>query len=91
MKSKTTKRQAQYIHAKKRALKRYGITFNKDMLKCIKDQIRTGDAILVQDKTNRLKIYIANISERKIPILWDAERLMVVTFLPKNLKEGDVI
>lgn len=79
-----TKKQNQRFHARKRAMERYGISYNKDILSQIISMIANNETKLLEKKSLRLSIREAMLGNKCIRFVYDRERKEIVTFLPSD-------
>lgn len=86
-----TKKQAQQIHAKRRALERYELKLNRFDMKEIRRIIHAGKAFKINDETNRIRSYYLEYKEKWIKIIFDRSRQTVVTFLPISNNEIELL
>ncbi|NMB91712.1 hypothetical protein GYA37_02600 [candidate division WWE3 bacterium] len=92
-KKRLSKKQSQKIHAKKRAVERYGVSFNsKDILQLVK-AIQNEKAEFVEKISNRqtkFKVFVPEELKNKCPkhsevlVIYDKKRKEIVTFLPPS-------
>ena len=81
------KRQAQIIHAKRRALERCGSVIGERRLMEIVKEIQQGKAKFIRRSSNRVSIWEVAVqpgSERRYHAVYDNKRKTIVTFLPIN-------
>ena len=78
---------SQRIHAKKRALQRYGVQLTTAQIFDLIDQIKSRDAILVAKQTLRVKVYLVTHGDRYMVAVYDRKRKEIITFLPHDSVE----
>lgn len=79
---KENKSDAQYLHAKKRAMERYGLDYTKEIEKRFVGKIHRGEAHYMGKQSNRVTYYIINHEEYGYAVVYDKLRKTIVTFLP---------
>lgn len=83
-----SKKQGQHVHAKKRALERYGLSYNRIVRKEIIKQIQNRqNARFLEKKTNRIVIWLVRHNEIEYKIAYDKHRKNIASFLPLEAKE----
>lgn len=80
-KRKADKGKAELQHAKNRLFQRYGIVLTKDRKRKLWEDIRKGRYTFLYKQSNRVFVYEVRISGRSIPMVYDKQRKMPVTFL----------
>lgn len=83
-----SKAKQQANHARLRAWQRYGIRFTHQTAADLTAQIRSGKARFLERQSNRVTKFEVEVNGAWIPVIYDATRKQVVTFLPK---EGEPI
>lgn len=79
-----TKKIAQKIHSKTRALERYGVKLtNKDLWK-IGRKIRDGDSKLVEKLTTSRSLHEVEYNSHLFLVCYDKVRHNICSFLPKG-------
>ena len=77
-----TKKQAQQVHARRRAYERYGLTLTKKKrLRAIAD-IQAGRATLVEKQSLARSVWQVQIDNRPVTVVYDRTRKTLVTVLP---------
>lgn len=79
-KKKTTQRK----HFQKRMLERFGITISKDRCQQIIQGIQSCKYQLLEVQSLRVKKYLVDIDGINVEVIYDKQRKMLVTALPKN-------
>ena len=87
-KKKGSKKDAQKLHAKHRALERYGITLNKTIFRTWIEQIQTGAAKFLERQSNRVSVFEVSYEDKAIPVVYDRLRKTIVTTLPIEYYES---
>lgn len=86
-KKQMSKRSSLAIHSRRRASERYGLNLSKlDLLKIV-DLILGKSATFVRKHTNRVSEWEVVYFGKKLRLLYDYRRRMVVTFLPDYRSE----
>lgn len=77
-KSKNAKREAEKLHAARRALQRFGITVNlHDLVRKIQNQ----EAHFVSRQSLRVSLWRIEIEGKEVVMAYDRKRKMIITFL----------
>jgi hypothetical protein len=79
-----TKRSSLISHSKRRASERYGLNLSRLDLLRIVDLILGKSATFVRRHTNRVSEWEVIYSGKRLRLLYDCRRKMVVTFLPDS-------
>ena len=82
-----SKKKAQNIHAKRRAIERYGLSLNKFALKEMVRQIQSGKAQFLERSSIRVTKWLVKHEGQMIPVVYDNKSHTVVTFLPDDARE----
>ena len=86
-KERMTKRSSLIAHSKRRASERYGLSLSKlDLLKIV-DLILGKAATFVRRHTRRVSEWEVEYLGKRLRLLYDHRRRMVVTFLPDHRSE----
>lgn len=83
------KAHAQNMHAKKRALERYGIDLNRHKRQEIINKIQDGIAILVRKQSHRIFIFSLKFEGQEVVVVYDRLRKTLASFLPLEAKLED--
>ncbi len=83
-----SKASAQYLHAKKRASERYGITLTKDSYRVLCKMIQDGQGKCLGKQSNRLTVWKLQLAEFPVNVVYDKERHTIVTFLPPGITDA---
>jgi hypothetical protein len=75
------KKEAQGIHAKRRAYERYDIALANKDLKIIVKRIQNGNAIFIRRQSLRITIWATSICNTVVKVAYDRIRKQIVTFL----------
>lgn len=93
-----SKRASQLIHAKRRLLERYGMVLTRPLRESLLRDIRGGRACFLGRQSNRVSVWEAELQERKVTVVYDSLRHMLVTFLApgmswwtRDIGDGDVL
>lgn len=81
---------AQRIHAKRRALERYGLTLNRIRYNEFVDMIKRHASVFIVDQSQRRSIHLLVVKEGRFLVAYDSLRGNITTFLPPILIE-DVV
>lgn len=76
------KREAQRVHAKRRAAERYGLILNRSDLREIVLAIQRQQATFLFKESNRLTHYALDFQGKRVVVVYDKQRKTIVTFLP---------
>jgi hypothetical protein len=91
------KASAQYLHAKRRAMERYGIILDKDSYLALCRDIQEGRGECLGKQSNRLTVWrisaeAFNIEKGRHPVkanvVYDKTRHRIVTFLPRDITDA---
>lgn len=88
-----TKASAQYLHAKKRALERYGIELTKDRYRALCQDIRLGAGTCLGRQSLRVSVWRITVFMQEKPsvicnVVYDTSRGTIVTFLPPGITDA---
>lgn len=89
--SRNKKKTAQMRHAQRRACERYDIELTKEVHDFFIRAIRSKDltkAVKLWQQSIRVAIYKVRFETRWIPVVYDKQRVQIVTFLPIEALEG---
>ena len=81
-----TKKKSENLHAKKRALERYNLTFTKAIRNHFKEQIQLNKGTFVSKQSRRVSLWDVDYSGETYRVVYDKQRHNIVTFLPKEPK-----
>ena len=81
-KPRITKADTQRAHAGRRALERFGIMFGPISQKEAIRQIQSGEAQFLHRTSNRVSVWIVDIQNKKLEVVYDKQRKTIVTILP---------
>lgn len=73
---------AHTIHAKRRAMERYGLDLNKKMREDIKKLIKTGSAKKIEQQSNSRVLYEVEVDDAIIRLIYSRTTHKIVTLLP---------
>lgn len=76
------KKLAERAHAKKRALERFSISYNKEVRREIISTIKAGAAILLRKQSNRVSLWKVQVAGQDCKVAYDKHRKEIITFLP---------
>lgn len=82
-KERLTKKEAQVIHAKRRALERYGLHANAAVRRELVSKIRNQEAELLERQSLRVGKYKLEHDGEEYTVIYDRKRKTIVTFLPR--------
>jgi len=74
----SSKTHAQMVHSRRRAAQRLGVGVPSSRLKQLAQMIRSGDAVFIEKKTNRIKIWEVD----GIRVAYDKTRGTIASVLP---------
>ncbi len=77
-----TKKRAQREHARKRAMERYGLHYNRHVHREFCDLLAKSKTTKLKDISNRLVMYLVIFSDVCYRILYDKHTKEIATFLP---------
>jgi hypothetical protein len=78
------KAQCQVIHAKRRALERYGLSLNRKSYGELVKIIQSGKALFLERQSNRISIFSLTYQEKQLKCVYDSHRHKIVTLLPNE-------
>ncbi len=81
MKHRNSKRYAQVIHARNRAMSRLGLNFNKEARHDLINRIQDGELQFLYKQSNRVKCFRWEYEGKPVDVLYDSIRHTVITFL----------
>ncbi|HEX7277887.1 MAG TPA: hypothetical protein VF244_10975 [Acidimicrobiales bacterium] len=84
MRRRTTKRDAERLHARIRARERYGIELGEASRSAIIRSIQTGTSTIVERQTNRVSVHDVDLDGQVVRVVYDRARKELVTFLPRS-------
>lgn len=84
---KLTKKQSEAIHAKLRAIERYGVSLNNRDLEIIVGRIKNGNSKTIEKQSNRVSVHKVEYQGVEMIAVYDKHRKMIITFLPKEDEE----
>lgn len=76
-----SKRAAQFEHARKRAMIRYGLRLTKEMHDTIVSKIHMTGSTLVERQSNRISVHDVKVDGELYRVVYDSNRKVLVTFL----------
>lgn len=79
-----SKKQNQYLHAKRRFKERFGISLQHNRLQRIVRDIQEGRSVVVEVQSNRLTVHKIVIDDTTVCVVYDKHRKNIVTVLPPN-------
>jgi hypothetical protein len=82
------KSQGERIHAKKRALERYGLVLTTADLRVLVSQIQSNGAKLVEDQSLRVGVFMLTAREKEVLVAYDRKRKEIITFLDMKWKDN---
>lgn len=82
-KNKYTKKDAERLHARKRASERYGIELNSKLRSNAVDQIQKGTAQFLCRESHRVTVWNVSINDILARVVYDSQRHEIITFLPQ--------
>jgi len=82
-----SKKNSQRIHARKRALGRYGINFGPRRRSKLIRKILEGEAVFLNKISNRVKAFAVYYEDTWYPVVYDRKTEEIVTFLPSEYLE----
>ena len=84
-----TKKKSQTIHARRRALERYGIIVGPKAIKEIVNTIqrKRGGAEFVKRRTSRITIFDVPFRGKRVRVVYDSQRKNIVSFLSLKKKK----
>lgn len=70
------------MHAKRRALERYGITLNRHDMRALVELIQSGRTEFVEHQSHRVSVHRVPLGTQMARVVYDRQRQTIVTFLP---------
>lgn len=87
-----SKSKGMMIHARRRAMERYGFNVGEDsqnkIVKCIQEG-NPNEVKFMEKMSNRVSAYKVLHREVWMNLLYDRQRKQIITFLPKVLRENE--
>lgn len=80
------KKTSERVHAKRRALERYGLVLTKDIRNDIRGKIKRNDGTFIRRTSRRVSIWEVELSGDKYVVAYDTQRKEIVTFLTGDMK-----
>ena len=77
-----SKKQSEIVHARRRALMRYGLNCGPRTRENLVRIIREGEGIFLSKKSNRVSAFAVFYENVWYPVVYDRNRKEIVTFLP---------
>lgn len=84
------KKRALRIHAKRRALDRYGVALNRFQLKDLVDCIKEGNGRYIKHHSKRVSEWELKYEGKTFRVLYDTSRHEIITFLPLRVKKEKI-
>jgi hypothetical protein len=85
-----TKREAQRVHAKRRAAERYGITLNHALHTELIAAIQTGRATFVRRQSHRVSLFDVTLPTGVTArVVYDRHRKALITVLPPEARDAE--
>ena len=84
---KRSKRAAQFEHARKRAMTRYGLKLTTEVHDDIVARIHVSGSTLVRRQSNRVSIHDVLLNAKTYRVAYDCQRRVLVTFLYRDENE----
>jgi hypothetical protein len=81
------KKTSERIHAKRRALERYGLNFTKAIRNQIKGKIQSNGGTFLYRRSRRVTVWEVDHENKKFKVVYDTLRGEIVTFLPQEQEE----
>jgi hypothetical protein len=81
-----SKQKAQRLHARRRALERYGMEVGNGTRQQIINAIRQGRSTHVESQSHRISVHDVTLAheELTVRVVYDKHRKEIVTFLPQE-------
>ncbi len=76
------KLRAERVHAKKRALERFGVTLNRHQLRSVVESIRSGRALFLERQSLARTLWLVDLLGQPARAVYGKSRGEIVTFLP---------
>lgn len=81
-----TKKACQTIHAKKRALERYGVELSTHDIKNMVDIIKKGQATFLEKQSDRISVFEVAYLDKAFKVCYDRKRKSIATCLPEDFE-----
>lgn len=78
------KTKSQRLHAKRRALERYGISLNRKRYREIVADIQAGRGEFIERRSHRISVWKVKIAGELVRVVYDKIRKTIVTVLPRE-------
>lgn len=79
----SSKKKSQQSHARSSFEDRYGIVLTQELHNQFVKQIQTGQATFLFSQSHRVSIFSVRHEEKRIPVVYDGSRKVLVTALPE--------
>ena len=83
----SSKKLSERVHARRRAMQRYGITFGRERRSALVRAIQTDKAVFLRAFSNRSKAFAVFYEENWYAVVYDNQRKEIITFLPPEFLE----
>lgn len=74
-------------HVRQRAYQRYDIKITEEELRQLISQIQSNRSEPIMKYSNTYTLHLCSLLDRKLPVVYDKSRQMIVTVLPENARE----
>jgi len=88
---KLSKKFSQNIHARRRAIDRYNLKYNRFMRKELVQKILDGRAKFIEKQSNRVSKWRIIYQGQEFDVIYDNKRKSIVTFLYPGEEDNDSI
>ena len=86
-KKRLSKKDAQIVHAQRRALERYQLHVTPNDLRALVNKIQAGKATRLEKQSLRISKWLVEHEGVDYPVIYDNKRKMIVTFLPSAVDD----
>ena len=80
---KKTKRESEREHFRQRLYERYGLLISNESVNKLCQQIKNSQFTILEKQTNRIRKYLMVVNVIEVVAIYDRQRGMLVTALPK--------
>ena len=87
---KRDKRSAQFEHARRRALIRYGLRLTRRLHDTIVGKIHISGSTLIERQSNRISVHDVKLNGKMYRVVYDSNRKVLVTFLYQDEDEWPI-
>lgn len=79
-----SKKNAQRLHARRRAAERFGVHLTNEAEREILDKITSGKATFIRKESHRVSVFGVIFAGKETVVVYDRERKTIVTLMPRE-------